>query len=222
MSISEPNDRVYAGQPADARTGDRRAQLVSAGVQLLGDDGVAAVTMRAVTRLAKLSPRYFYESFATRADLLTAVFDHTAESVGRVLSEALAAAPPDARAQTAAVFSAFAELCDQDPRVARILLRETAADPTLRELARNRAPLVVRAIGEALADVAWSGTTDGNQVHLDISALIGSVSNLFLDWTEGRLQVTSAELAAYCTDLVSDMVQRRPAVPDVTQDSHKS
>lgn len=47
------------------------------GRSLLGDGGAVAVTMRAVVRAAQLSPRYFYESFASREELLFAVHDRS-------------------------------------------------------------------------------------------------------------------------------------------------
>ncbi|HSV39984.1 MAG TPA: TetR/AcrR family transcriptional regulator [Nocardioidaceae bacterium] len=209
MSTEEAIERLYAGQAAVERMGDRRAQLIDAGIELLGQEGASAVTMRAVTRRARLSPRYFYESFPTRTDLLIAVVEQVMQHVVGVVAQALEAVPLDPLARTRAAFAAFAELCEQQPGVARILLRETAVDPVLRELARDRAPALIEAVGGALADERWSTAAASSRVPLDVSALTGALSSLFLDWSEGRVEATATEVVDYCTDLVAGMVQRR-------------
>src|SRR5258705_353216 len=55
--------RRYAGASADERRDERRARLLAAGLDALGTDGHRATTVRGVCARARLTPRYFYESF---------------------------------------------------------------------------------------------------------------------------------------------------------------
>ncbi|MCW2985532.1 MAG: transcriptional regulator, TetR family, partial [Conexibacter sp.] len=63
----------WAGSTLEDRAAARRAALLEAGVELLGTEGAAGVTVRAACRATKLSERYFYESFDGRDALLRAV-----------------------------------------------------------------------------------------------------------------------------------------------------
>ena len=67
--------KLWRGQTLDDRSSTRREEILAAAYSLLGDAGAQAVTMRAVIRETNLSPRYFYESFASRDELVTAVYD---------------------------------------------------------------------------------------------------------------------------------------------------
>src|SRR5205807_2521139 len=72
--------RVYAGVEGDQRVAERRARLMAAGLDLLGSaEGDPTLSVRAVCRRAGLVARYFYESFADRDALATAVYDHVVE-----------------------------------------------------------------------------------------------------------------------------------------------
>ena len=63
-TASAVSGRLWQGQTPDARQADRRQRLVEAGIELVGTQGVAALTMRAACREAAVGPRYFYDVFA--------------------------------------------------------------------------------------------------------------------------------------------------------------
>src|ERR1035437_9601642 len=136
--MSEQGQRRWAGTTLDARQAARREQLIEAGFALLGEQGASAVTVRGVTRTARLSERYFYESFADRDALLITVHDRVAEQARAVIAAAVGAlvdsTPPasDARADPEAPaiagLSAFTDFLEEDPRRGRVLLQESFAD----------------------------------------------------------------------------------------------
>ena len=72
-------ERTYGGSTLSARRAQRRMDLVEATLDLVGEGGSAAVSVRSVCRKAGLTDRYFYESFANRDELLVAVFTEVAE-----------------------------------------------------------------------------------------------------------------------------------------------
>lgn len=208
MSIGT-SSRVYGGVAGDARAVERRAQLIEAAIALIGAEGAAAVTMRAVTRSANLSPRYFYESFANRSELMAAVVDQVVQRCTEDILAAVSAAASEPVEQARAAFLAFARSCQDDPRMARLLFRESQTDPDVRDRLKDAAPAAVLATSLTLADESWSAASTSPRVQFDTSALVGAIGNVYLDWTEGRLATTAEELADLCTELVTDMVRRR-------------
>ena len=68
--------RPYRGVSATDRRHQRRQRLIDAGLQLFGTRGIAAVGIVDVCAEAGLTKRYFYENFASLAELQSAVVDH--------------------------------------------------------------------------------------------------------------------------------------------------
>jgi len=66
--------RDYDGKTAAERIAERRERLVNAGVELFGERGYAATSIRAVLQKSGLRDRYFGESFADLDSLLAAVY----------------------------------------------------------------------------------------------------------------------------------------------------
>ncbi|QZA08148.1 TetR/AcrR family transcriptional regulator [Mycolicibacter heraklionensis] len=187
--------RVWRGQTHDARSQARRAQLIQAGVELLGTGGTAGVTMRAACRDAGLSLRYFYESFADTDELILAVYDQcNAELLARMAGVAGKAAPITVALDRAAAYF------EEDPRRLRILLREPQSSSLL---ADHRAEVLPGLLGSL---VGPPGNGDSPPVTaaraMSASALAGALTALILDWADGRLHVSRAELVAFAAGLV--------------------
>ncbi|NKY36706.1 TetR/AcrR family transcriptional regulator [Nocardia speluncae] len=205
--------KLWRGRTLDDRSAERREQLVDVGFDLLGTDGPAAVTMRAVTRLANLSPRYFYESFTDRTALLTAVYD-------RLETELLArlGATTEA-ADTHTIIRSALEICaayfEEDPRRARVLLREPLTDDTLRRHSANRLPVFLRTMLPALGDEVNALLPDSEEaLIISATALSGALVALYVDWIDGRLPVPRERLVDAATGIVVALartpVQSRP------------
>src|SRR5215218_2940144 len=108
---------MTTGSTLEDRAAARRAALVEAGVELLGTQGAGGVTVRAVCRGAKLTERYFYESFPDGRDgLLRAVHSQVASEARDAIAAAIATAPPDAPERVAsAAVAAFTAFLQDDP-----------------------------------------------------------------------------------------------------------
>lgn len=180
------------------RSAERRDQLVRAGFELLGADGAAATTMRAVCRTAGLSLRYFYESFPDREALLVEVYDQVAQGLLAAVTTRLAAAPADETARIHAAFDAAAGYFEDDPRRSRIMFRETLADDTLRTHGSTTLPAFVRLVAAQLSPARAS-----DELTMPISALSGALVSLFLDWLAGRIPASRPEIVTYATHLTT-------------------
>lgn len=187
----------WRGQTLRDRSADRRVQLLDVGENLLGSGGAAAVTMRAVCREAQLSPRYFYESFDTREDLLVAVYNQVEE---RLLAHIVNRRAGSVRE----VLESCADFFEQDPRRARILLREPLADDTLHKHSVNRTPAFVRALIPALGDnLNELLLGDPARIQILSTALGGALVALYLDWADGRLNVSREAISTAAVDVVT-------------------
>ncbi len=82
--------------PTNARSRRTRVALLDAARALLEEHGPAALTMAGTAERAGVSRRSVYLHFATRADLLMALYDHVyeAEGLGDSLRPALTAPDP--------------------------------------------------------------------------------------------------------------------------------
>src|ERR1700680_5026671 len=66
----------FKGVSADDGRIDRRNRLVGAAFEIAGTEGAGALGVGRVCLAAGLTKRYFYESFASLAELQSAVVDH--------------------------------------------------------------------------------------------------------------------------------------------------
>ncbi|MGW4488925.1 TetR/AcrR family transcriptional regulator [Amycolatopsis sp. NPDC004368] len=187
--------RTWAGTTLDDRKAARRDQLVAAGLDLLGTEGSAAVSVRAVCRHAHLTERYFYESFADREELVVAVYEHVGELARHALIDAVRDAP-DPRRRAERAVRAFVELIVDDPRRGRVLLLAPLTDPALTRRGRHLLPAFAALIGEQLSH---GDETDRMLVAI---GLVGALSNVFIAYLDGTLRVGRERLVAHCVRLV--------------------
>ena len=189
--------RGWAGTTLADRQADRHRRLLDVGLDLLGRQGSAAVTVRSVCRSAQLTDRYFYENFADREALLLAVYDAVAAEARAVLVAAVEAATPGDPGDAARrAVLAFLDLLTDDPRKGRVLLLEPQVDQTLRARGAAIAPGFEDIIRAHLAD---PGAGDA---QLTATALVGALTNLLVRWLDGSLAVGRAELTEFCVRLL--------------------
>src|ERR1700744_5036585 len=125
--------RPYRGISPTARPARRRADLMAAAFDLLGTVGWEQATMTAICARAKLTERYFYESFASRDELLIAVFEELTERIRGVIVAALEVAPADPEATARASITVFVDFLTDDPRNGRVAVVESGATGLLRQ-----------------------------------------------------------------------------------------
>lgn len=190
----------YGGVPQAQRIARRRASLREAGLDIVGREGWQAATVRAICARAKLTARYFYESFSSREELLLEVFDGIVEEAAAAVLAAVAAAPADARAKAHAAIDAFLEVLEADPRKARVAFVEAVGEEAL----AARRQLAVRSFAGLVAAQARDFyPAAGDAAIVDVSALllVGGLADLLLVWFDGELAISRDELVESCADL---------------------
>lgn len=204
-AYASPPTQVYGGVPADERRAERRARLMAAAFELLGTEGWSGTTVRAVCAEAKLTPRFFYESFPDLDALAVAVFDDlvagTTERVLDAVAAAIARDPDDRLAQARVAIGTLVHDLTDDPRRARVAFVEALGNETL---ARRRLD-AMRTLAQLIAfhGRASYGSTaqDEGLVEVTASLLAGGLGELLILWIDGHLSVSQSELVEDCAEL---------------------
>lgn len=119
--------RAYAGKQAGQRQQERRKKLVQAAVVLIGREGFAAVSIDDFCAEAGLTKRYFYESFASRDELLTAAYVSVTRDYLQYILAATSEHLQDARQLVRAGLVACFGFVRRHPDKARLLMIEATA-----------------------------------------------------------------------------------------------
>lgn len=205
------------GLSPDERREARRVLLVGAGFDLLGAEGAAATTVRAVCQKAELNARYFYESFDDIDALLIAVYDHVASGLAAAFAAIDAPEDADPIAGARLGMRAIVEFIDEDRRRARVLYVEALGNEAL---ARHRLETDREAVLslEARAIEAAGSWPQGERVgQVGAAMLVGGISEVLRDWVEGRIEVTREQLIddlatlALALGAATDQIARRRA-----------
>jgi AcrR family transcriptional regulator len=209
--VAEPSRNRWRGVPADARTAERRAALIDVAFDLVGSDGMAGTTVRKVCEVARLNPRYFYESFEDLDALVVAVFDRTATEAFAAMAAAVAAVenPEDPEAIGRAGIGSFVRHLAEDPRRARVLFVEGLTNEalgrrrfdTLHDLTEN-----MQADARARALEETGSAKLPSIVIVATNLLVGGMAELLISFIAGRLDVTLDELVEDSTALFVGLV----------------
>ncbi len=128
IALEKPQGRSYGGQSLDARKQQRKAQLLEAGLNVFGTTGFRSATVRSLCKEAKLTSRYFYESFDNLEALVVAVYEDCMYKLGKEVVSAVSNAysgSNEEQAIEAGLDTYFRAL--EDSRVSRICMLELEA-----------------------------------------------------------------------------------------------
>ncbi|GHF50997.1 AcrR family transcriptional regulator [Amycolatopsis bartoniae] len=190
--------RTWAGTTLADRQAARRDRLLAAALDLLGTDGSAAVSVRAVCRRAKLTERYFYESFADREQLVVALYEQVAAELRQALVDAVPDNRADPVARAEAAVHAFFELAVDDPRKGRVLLLAPVSDPALSARGVALLPAFAALVREQLPE-----RMAADEREMTALGLVGALANLFTGHLAGTLTASRERLIAHCVHLLA-------------------
>ncbi len=199
-----PVARSYRGEAAGERRARRRAQLLEAGLELLGTGGWQAATVTAVCEQARLTPRYFYESFASRDELLVAIFDSV---IDEVTAETVGVAPSNAEELLRATVAAFVKVVSEDPRKGRAAFLEALGSEALMRRRFDR----MRWFSEQLARRVRADRQldEGEARGLETASLIatGGLIETLMVWLDGGLTRSADQVIDDYARLCSVMIE---------------
>lgn len=162
--------------------------MITAGVNVLGGESGAALTVRAVCRSAGLTERYFYESFHDRDDFVRAVYDHVCSTAMTALTSSTT--PRDA-------VERFVALMVDDPVRGRVLLIAPEREPVLTKSGAEWMPSFIELLQHKLTQIS-----DPAVQAMVATGLVGALTALFTAYLNGRLATTREQFIDYCVDML--------------------
>lgn len=175
--------RRYRGIAAGERVTERRRQFIEAGLSCFGTRGYHPVTVRDLCAEARLTERYFYESFKDREALFAAVYEHLIEELRRDFMAAALPRAPDLSGMARAGLEVFFRRLQQDPRIARMLLVEVL---TVSQDMEQRAQSATFGFGDLLKQMTLAALPARREPKEDMdlmaTGLIGCCVHIAMRW----------------------------------------
>ncbi|MBK8764215.1 MAG: TetR/AcrR family transcriptional regulator [Burkholderiaceae bacterium] len=204
--------RAYGGVSEEQRRAARRVRLLEAGLEIIGTQGYAAATLRAVCARAELTERYFYESFANREALLVGVHRWVVDQLRADLAAGFqrSDASADGRARTG--LAVFFEMLRADPRKARVLLFEMlGVSADLDRMYQQTAGEFLRFVMTAFRPLMPAERLASADEAMVFAGLVGAVFHIAIRWHLTRYETPLPTVLESCMVLFRDL-SRTPAV----------
>jgi len=204
--------RIYAGRSADERRAGRRERLLDAGLELFGTTGFHKTTIPMLCSASGVTARHFYDEFASREELLRAVYDRIATAVFERVIDALRARDKGVCERIYDSNDAYFRYLTSDPRLARVYTIEAVGMHA--ELEQHR-----RTGREAFVKKLTKATQQLNDRGIDSrllsAALAGAAHDLLLEWVLAAHRPSIERMVETVTTLWIRTLQldRAPALP---------
>ena len=114
-------ERQFKGLSMAERQQARREKLIEAGIQAYGTHGFFSVTVKDICNEAKLTERYFYESFKKSEHLFQTIFLKLIDELQQNVMQAIMQASTDPQKMIEAGLRALLTTLQNNPRMARII-----------------------------------------------------------------------------------------------------
>lgn len=198
MVFMNEEPRPYGGIDGVRRVEQRREALIEAGLELMGS-AQPDLTVRGVCKQAGLAARYFYENFADRDALMSAVYDSVVTDIAITTQSAVDAAHSEHDKAIAGIANIVRTVA-RDPRRGRLLFSDALTSPTLAEKRR----LSTMAFAGLLAGNAQTFYRLGSSGQLTLTAtfLVGGLAQTLRAWIDGYIDVTEEELVSDCAAIL--------------------
>jgi len=118
---SKTKERQFKGLSMAERQQARREKLIEAGIEAYGSYGFFSVTVKDICNEAKLTERYFYESFKKSEHLFQTIFLKLIDELQQNVMQAMMQASTDPKKMIEAGLSALLTTLRDNPRMARII-----------------------------------------------------------------------------------------------------
>lgn len=201
MEAAKVRPRKYGGRSAEERRTERRAALVSAGLEIWQEQGWAAVTMRGVCARAGLTDRYFYENFPDRDALLATVWDQARDETLEMLAAViLPVTGEDPMIQLRSAIDVVVHHIANEPARAQIVFGDHAGSAVLEQRRRE----TIQLASDLMIDLAkpfLRDPTDTTSLRMSVVLGIGGFSELMLAWRSGLVDVDANQIIDHLADV---------------------
>ncbi|APR78880.1 Transcriptional regulator, TetR family protein [Minicystis rosea] len=211
---------TYGGRSTEERQAERRTRLIEAALDIWGEEGWAAVTMRRVCTRAGLIDRYFYESFSDRDALLVAVWDELRDGASELIRQAVAetaAQPPAAQIRTA--IGAVVRAAMVDPKRAHIAFGDHAGSEVLAYRRRDSLQKLTDLMVE-IYHPSFRPDVDERALRMTLVMAIGGLDELMTAWHAGLVEGSVDDVIEHAATVAALLIHKyldprmQPSAPD--------
>ncbi|GAA5049521.1 TetR/AcrR family transcriptional regulator [Nocardia callitridis] len=187
--------RIWGGTTLTERKQARRTALMEAALELIGEAGAPGVTMRAVCRGAGLTDRYFYESFASRDELLDVLYREVADEF---LAPMTGFATTNDPARDHEMSEILVDKILDDPRKSRLLLVEPYSSTGLGQTTLSVMPVFTR----LMQDHLFAHIEDPVKRRLAAVTMASGNAGMFSAWLNGSLRATREQIVEHTVEMI--------------------
>ncbi|OUY09158.1 TetR/AcrR family transcriptional regulator [Acinetobacter populi] len=199
-SKTKTASRQFKGLTLEERKQIRREKFIDAGLQSYGTHGFFSVTIKDICHEAKLTERYFYESFKRSEELFKVVYLQLISDLQKNIVQAVMQAAPDHEQMIEAGLTVLLKTLKDDPRIARILfidavlVQELHGDTIYESFTRFD-----QTIFNIITLIFPEQLKNKSEASLIATGLNGYVTQIAMRWVVGGFKQPFAEvLSASC------------------------
>ena len=202
-------ERQFKGLSLTERKHARREKLIEAGIETYGIQGFFSVTVKDVCNEAKLTERYFYESFKKSEDLFQTIFLKLIETLQQNVMQSVMQAAPNPAKMIDAGLGALLRTLKDDPRLARIiyidamLVQELHNQATIQETMLRFDRMIQAFVMLMMPNLQRSE----QEVSLIATGLNGYVTQIAIRWVMGGFKQSQEDVLFACRTVFLSLVQ---------------
>ena len=194
-------ERQFKGLSLTERKQARREKLIEAGIEAYGTHGFFAVTVKDICNEAKLTERYFYESFKKSDELFQTIFLTLIDQLQHNVMQAIMQASTDPRKMIEAGLTALLTTLRDNPRMARIiyidamLVQELHNQATIHETMLRFDRMIQAFVMLMMPDIDRSE----REISFVATGLNGYVTQIAIRWVVSGFKQSMEDVLSSCS-----------------------
>ena len=198
---SKTKERQFKGLSLTERKQARREKLIEAGIEAYGTHGFFAVTVKDICNEAKLTERYFYESFKKSDELFQTIFLKLIDQLQHNVMQAIMQASTDPRKMIEAGLTALLTTLRDNPRMARIiyidamLVQELHNQATIHETMLRFDRMIQAFVMLMMPDIDRSE----REISFVATGLNGYVTQIAIRWVVSGFKQSLEDVLSSCS-----------------------
>ena len=194
-------ERQFKGLSLTERKQARREKLIEAGIEAYGTHGFFAVTVKDICNEAKLTERYFYESFKKSDELFQTIFLTLIDQLQHNVMQAIMQASTDPRKMIEAGLTALLTTLRDNPRMARIiyidamLVQELHNQATIHETMLRFDRMIQAFVMLMMPDIDRSE----REISFVATGLNGYVTQIAIRWVVSGFKQSLEDVLSSCS-----------------------
>lgn len=201
-------ERQFKGLSLTERKQARREKLIEAGIEAYGTHGFFAVTVKDICNEAKLTERYFYESFKKSDELFQTIFLTLIDQLQQNVMQAIMQASPVPEKMIASGLTALLTTLKNNPGMARIiyidamLVQELHNQATIHETMSRFERMIHAFVMLTMPHIKRSE----REISLIATGLNGYITQIAIRWVMSGFKQSMDEVLSSCSIVFLSLV----------------